>query len=460
MYCKYCGIRLEDGQTVCSACGKDNAEKKAGFVVTSGKLALSIGAVVVLVAVLVALLVGGFARTDKPEQDTDTDTPVTTQPTEETVPPTVPEGTGLNDVTNKGTYTGSDEEVIAAMDTVVATLGQAELTNAQLQVYYWIQVQEFMSSEYGYYAPYLGLDFTQPLDTQACMMEEGLTWQQYFLKQALSAWQSYQVMANEAEAVAFEMPQEHRDYLDGLPATIAENATAAGFETPEAFLAYNVGSGAKIEDYLHFWELYYRGYSFFADMYEKMTPSEAEAEAYFDEHAEEYAENGITKDTKTVDVRHILLMPEGATQETIRTETFPEEAWEAARIQAQEILDKWLAEDGTEEGFAALANQHSVDGGSNTTGGLYTDVNQGEMVPAFDAWCFDAARQVGDYGLVKTEFGYHIMYFSGSTTMWLEYALGDMTSERSNQFLQDALDKYEVEVDYASILIGFVDMAS
>ena len=82
------------------------------------------------------------------------------------------------------------------------------------------------------------------------------------------------------------------------------------------------------------------------------------------------------------------------------------------------------------------------------------------MVPAFDAWCFDAARQVGDYGLVKTEFGYHIMYFSGSTTMWLEYALGDMTSERSNQFLQDALDKYEVEVDYASILIGFVDMAS
>ena len=44
--------------------------------------------------------------------------------------------------------------------------------------------------------------------------------------------------------------------------------------------------------------------------------------------------------------------------------------------------------------------------------------------------------------------------------MWLEYALGDMTSERSNQFMQDALDKYEVEVDYASILIGFVDMAS
>ena len=458
MYCKYCGTRLEDGQTVCTACGKDNAEKKDSLVITPGKLALSIGAVVVLVAVLVALLVGGMADLGG-NTTQETEPAVTTQPTEETVPPTIPEDTGLNDVTNKGTYTAGDEDVIAAMDTVVATMGETELTNAQLQVYYWTQVQDFLSSEYGYYLPYIGLDYTQPLDTQVCMLEEGLSWQQYFLKQALSAWQSYQVMANEAEAAGYEMPQENRDYLDSLPATFAENATAVGFESPEEYLAYNVGPGAAMEDYLGFWELYYRGFSYFADMYTKMTPTDEEAEAYFDEYAEEYAENGITKDTRTVDVRHILILPEGATLETIRTETFSEEAWEAARARGQEILDKWLAEDGTEDGFAALANEHSVDGGSNTNGGLYTDVNRGDMVEAFDAWCFDAARQPGDYGLVKTEFGYHIMYFVEAVPQWLETAKGDMLAERSNQFLQDALAKYEVEVDYASILLGFVDMA-
>ena len=33
------------------------------------------------------------------------------------------------------------------------------------------------------------------------------------------------------------------------------------------------------------------------------------------------------------------------------------------------------------------------------------------MVDAFDKWCFDEARQPGDHGIVKTSYGYHIMYF-------------------------------------------------
>ena len=463
MYCKYCGARLEEGKTLCESCGKENEEKQQGIVITPAKLALSIGVIVVLIAVLAALIFSGMADngvdigTTEPALETEAPTEATEA---ETVPPTTPEDTGLDDVTNKGSYSATDEEVIAAMDTVVATMGDVELTNAELQVYYWIQVQEFLNSEYGYYASYLGLDYTQPMDTQSCIMEEGLTWQQYFLKGALNAWYNYQVMALEAENQGFEMEQELREELDALPEVMKEEAEYYGYASVEEYLAYMVGSGARLEDYLKHWEVYYSGYSYFKYQYEQLTPSDEEAISYFDENAEAYAEQGVTKDTKTVDVRHVLILPEGATLETIRTDTFSEEAWEAARVQAQALLDEWVANDGTEDGFAALANEHSVDTGSNTNGGLYTDVYQGDMVEAFDAWCFDATRQAGDYGLVKTELGYHIMYFSGSSALWLEYAKGDILAERSNQMLADAAAKYTYEVDYSAIKLANAGMFS
>ena len=69
---------------------------------------------------------------------------------------TVPADGNPDDQTCKGTYTVSDEEVIANKDTVVATVGEHTLTNGQLQVLYWMQVQSFLSSEYGNYMLYYG----------------------------------------------------------------------------------------------------------------------------------------------------------------------------------------------------------------------------------------------------------------------------------------------------------------
>jgi len=45
------------------------------------------------------------------------------------------------------------------------------------------------------------------------------------------------------------------------------------------------------------------------------------------------------------------------------------------------------------------------------------------MVTAFNDWCFDEARQVGDTGIVETEYGYHVMYFSGMSDTTYHYYL-------------------------------------
>ena len=118
--------------------------------------------------------------------------------------------------------------------------------------------------------------------------------------------------------------------------------------------------------------------------------------------------NGRYRDEHhSVNVRHILVtdanLDEGveATQENLEAK-------------AQEILDTW---DGTEDGFAQLANEYSQDAGSNTNGGLYEDVLPGQMVTSFNDWCFDDSRKAGDTGIVynsgSSYTGAHIMYYVG-----------------------------------------------
>ena len=169
-------------------------------------------------------------------------------------------------------------------------------------------------------------------------------------------------------------------------------------------------------------------------------------------------EQGITQSDYNVDVRHILVLPEGATVETIYTETFPEEAWAVGQKNAEEILNRWLSGEQTEENFALLANETSQDPGSNTNGGLYNDVATGDMVEAFDAWCFDANRKVGDYGIVRTELGFHIMYLSAIRPIWKDQVMNDMLSERGSNLIFEVSDKYPMTADYSAITLGYVDL--
>ena len=69
------------------------------------------------------------------------------------------------------------------------------------------------------------------------------------------------------------------------------------------------------------------------------------------------------------------------------------------------------------------------------------------------------ARQPGDSGIVKTQFGYHIMYFCGSQLLWESQAKSDLISQMSGDFLNDAVAAADAKIDYSAIKLGFVDMA-
>lgn len=159
-------------------------------------------------------------------------------------------------------------------------------------------------------------------------------------------------------------------------------------------------------------------------------------------------------DDPTVDVRHILIKAE-LTEDDPDTEDVDEssdvptdEQMEAAHTEAQRILDEFLAGDQTEESFAALAQEYSDDSGSSSNGGLYTYVEEGTMVQAFNDWIFDSARQSGDTGLVENtndgQYGWHVMYFVGQNgPKWHEDAEAAMTDEDMSAWLEELEAPYE-----------------
>lgn len=106
--------------------------------------------------------------------------------------------------------------------------------------------------------------------------------------------------------------------------------------------------------------------------------------------------DGVTN----VNVRHILIR------------TGDDVTAGAAKAKADELLARYRAGEQTEEAFARLAVENSEDSNA-ADGGLYKDVAPGDMVDAFNDWCFDASRKSGDTGVVETSYGAHVMYYAG-----------------------------------------------
>ena len=365
-----------------------------------------------------------------------------------------------NNIAKKDSYTVQDSVAQQKGSDVVATLGGAQLTKGQLQIYYQMELISFVN-EYGYFLSYLGIDFSAPLDQQPCTLVEDRTWQQFFLERALNTWQQNQILALEAKANHFQLDADTQDYLDMLASSMEILATQNGFNTADEMIQAEFGSNTTLKDWLEYMDISVNGYQYYLQLCQAIPNlSDEQLAEYYRDNQEALEAQGILQDSGyTVDVRHILILPDGATVETIRTETFSEEAWAIAETRAQEILDLWYAGEATEESFAALAHEHSADSGSNTAGGLYTGVTVGSMVAAFENWCFDAQREKGHVGIVKTELGYHVMYFSArGEDLWLTYTRQAYQSQQQTAILEAAMENYEAKVTYKKIALVNINL--
>ena len=160
---------------------------------------------------------------------------------------------------------------------------------------------------------------------------------------------------------------------------------------------------------------------------------------------------------KTVDVRHILIRADAETTDDMTDEektTAEENAKSEAKKKAEDVYEEWKNGDATEDSFAALANTYSEDTGSNTNGGLYEAVTQGQMVTSFNDWIFDVARKPGDTDIVESEYGYHIMYFVGDNAeQWYVNIENTLRSNKMQEYITNLTADIEVvdkrgDIDY------------
>ena len=407
----------------------------------------------------------------------------TAETTEATVPATVPADGDPNDVTCKGSYTGSVPDAVAAVS------GSAELTNEQLSVWYWAEVARYRQENHET-AP----DFDLPLDTQACEIDDSVnSWQQYFLKQALSAWHAAQALVQHSEEIplTFEeayqpnrdntekymtgMPATkvlygyeshyrpnsmHQAYLDGIPQMLEDLAREKGYANGEEMA--KKAFGASLEALEAFAMSYNRGYMYFTHQSHYLEPTAEELDAFC-------AQQGASDSGEvSVDFRQILLIPGEEVFESKKKEAEPvevtvasdgtvtcaEEVWAACEEDARTLLNDWQKKNrGTEATFGETAHKYTRDPGTKVNGGLYQGIRKGQMMQVLDDWCFDPVRQAGDTAVLRSAYGVHVLYFSGSQTISREEAELEYYRQQQKALIAEAKESYPIQVTYSAICL-------
>lgn len=363
---------------------------------------------------------------------------------EETIPATDPVGTEPTVATPDHTYTVDDATIVAMGKNVVAKAGDAQLTNSEFQMFYESNIISYQNN-YGMYLMYMGVDLSQPLDTQVFDESTGQTWQDIMIESAFQTWHAYIAVKQYADAAGFVPDAEGQAVLDGIEARIQEMLTAAGCETVEQFAAQQVAPGATADALRNYMTLdtFYGVYLDY--LQEQYNMTDEEAIQYYTENEEILNQNKISKENgDVVDIRHVLIQLDDSETDEMGQVVYTDEQWEECRVKAQKIYDSWLAGEATEDTFAQLAKDNSKDGNA-AQGGIYTDVTKGAMVETFDAWIFDESRVAGDSGLVKTPFGYHIMYFVNRKAKWIDDTRKYVISEKINNLIQEAMAAYPLE---------------
>ena len=145
------------------------------------------------------------------------------------------------------------------------------------------------------------------------------------------------------------------------------------------------------------------------------------------------------EEDETYTVRHILVAPESGSNSSSSTSEkteYTDEQWAAAKKKADSILAKFNKTDQSEYEFAQLAEQYSTDsastssGSNDSFGGLYESVTLGQMVPDFEKWSIDDSRKYGDTGIVKSDYGYHIMFFINDCPEYQSKIIAQIKSDR------------------------------
>lgn len=148
----------------------------------------------------------------------------------------------------------------------------------------------------------------------------------------------------------------------------------------------------------------------------------------------------VPSDEHMPTVRHILF--------EARKGTAKEEEIAEAKAAAEDALAKITDEESMIELAEELEEDELI-----AEHALYEDVDRGVMTSKFEAWIYDEANQVGDTGIVQTEYGFHVIYMvSRSEEIALDKNITDLIqSEKFAEAMDEMLEEERFEITTSSL---------
>ena len=321
-------------------------------------------------------------------------------------------------------YTGITNYIASSgiheKDTIAATVGDHEISNADLSYYYMDALNNF-NSTYGDYAFLYGIDTSVALDQQVIDEETGETWADSFIEQAVASAQAVYALVDAAKAEGFTLPEEQQQQLDLTASNLDAYASIYGYENADAFIKAQYGNGTSKQSYLDYYER-----NLIASAYQT---AHQDALTYTDDQVRE-ADSANAAIYSSYSYNQYYVAPSkfltGGTTDEDGNTTYSDAENAAALQAAEEAANALVSEEITsvEELDAAIAAM-PVNEGTDASSTAYTDQRYSAINTYLTEWVTDASRQEGDMTVIpvtststdengnetETVTGYYVVFF-------------------------------------------------
>lgn len=316
---------------------------------------------------------------------------------------------------------------IIQRNTIAVTIGEHELSSADMNYYYVDAINEFYNDWYEYYQDstddYLkamGLDTTKPLDEQIYDedAEEPITWAQFFLDSAIEQAKSDYALYDMAKADSeFALSEDEQKSLDNAITNTETYAKLFGYNNGNHYVRAMYGFGSNVKNYKNYLERDAYARAYYNAHQDALIYADADIRAYEADKKAEY--NSYSYTYAYMSYTYFL---QGGTKDDEGKITYSEEDNEAARAAMKAAAEDLATATSVEELKTKVEALKLTEGSSikiqEKTNDLYANVDT-----IIRDWIVSGDRKEGDISAIVNESitegedpvtnGYYVVIYQG-----------------------------------------------
>lgn len=309
--------------------------------------------------------------------------------------------------------------------TIAATVGEHKINSIEMNYFYKDAISNQYNQWYQQYPEYTdlyvkmvyGVDPTVSLATQVYNEEDGTTWAEHFVQEALDDAKSTYAVYDKAMSENYKLSEENQAELDNTLAYNEYYALMYGYSSVDSYLRATYGNGASAKSYNEYMEKLMVVYAYSNDYIDSLNFDETAIREYDTEHPNEYDSFSYT----LAHLNYSLFLGEGTKDEN-GSVTYTDEEKDAARAAAKAAADSLALATSAEE-LKQLISELDVNAEKEqVTATDYTDTLYANVMSVAREWVSGADRTENETTVLesttgsgddKVVNGYYVVMFQG-----------------------------------------------